>query len=926
MLTYYSLSALINCLASLVIGIFVLNTKRKNKIGYTFALYAFLVGIWSLAYFFWQTSTSAPQAYFWLRAVVACAIYISWSYLLFVFAFLGISKNKNIFLRFSFVLFTVFFVLNLFTPLLVADVHPALEFSYWGVPGVMFHVWLFLWLVYVIYPTYLLFGQLKTANPVMRSQIKYISLGLLISFAGGITNYLLWYGIPVRPYGNILVPAFVVMTAYVIVRHRFLDIRLVAARSIAYTLLILVFGSFYTGSVFLISQFFFSGSETNGQVFVYSILAFFTAFTFQPLKNFLEKLTDNIFFKSRYNSSELLYNLSQSLNTTLGFEDVLKNVYMLLSDSIHITSVIFAVKLQGRKNVPISIPTDGEYAIYTYGNGAKKLIILQYISNMLEKYHSSIVVDDLQNELSSIDEDEDKRKVYEWMVEKEVGMILPLRIKNEVIGAIVLGGKLSGEPYTTEDVNVLETFALQAAIGIENILMFMHSRDFGERLKSEVDKATTELKQKNKNLEILRHMENIINTTLDLKEMCQKIVDTILWELGYDGALISLVDAKNNVLVPTAVSQTPNIVKAIRLLPMPMESITTSLDEKRSMSVQALDLHTKITTTSLADAFSPGLPRPVSETIQKIVGMKGMIIYPLFSKDRPLGTLSLAMHAVPHDIPDAEMNVLDAFMDEVGIALENSYLYEEAKNANDALEVSNQKLIELDKMKDEFVSVASHELRTPMTAINGYVWMLLNGKGGDLQEKQRYYLQRVAQSTSRLINLVNDMLTISRIEGGRTKIENKSFELIDLIRAVNEELQLKADEKGIKLMVESEDAVMVFADGDKIHEVLINLIGNSLKFTEKGSITTTVLDKGDFISVSVTDTGKGIAAEDMPKLFTKFGRLDNSYATVAETTGTGLGLFICKKYLEAMGGTITASSMVGKGSSFTFTLQKAKSN
>jgi signal transduction histidine kinase len=112
----------------------------------------------------------------------------------------------------------------------------------------------------------------------------------------------------------------------------------------------------------------------------------------------------------------------------------------------------------------------------------------------------------------------------------------------------------------------------------------------------------------------------------------------------------------------------------------------------------------------------------------------------------------------------------------------------------------------------------------------------------------------------------------------------------------------------------------MYADPDKVREVITNLIGNALKFTDAGSITTTVHKDGGKVFVSVTDTGKGIAKEDLPRLFQKFGRLQNSYSTVAETTGTGLGLYICRKYVESMSGGFSVESQVGKGSTFTFYL------
>ncbi len=907
---------------NIFLGLLVLLKNPSSATNRLITALAIIFSAWSVFNYFSLNSVTADATLFWIRMVMVATAPLGPTVALALKAFPSSELAINKKILYGLLISTVIVSILALTPFVFSGVTLSPTISPTPNFGILFYVVLFIGsLIYGIVVTV---KKYRKAKGVSKLQFKYLFIGVILTFALQVlTNFIavvLFNFSGLVALGPSFSLIFVGLISYAIIKHRLLDIRLALRRGLAQLLI-----AFTILAIFIVAGIMYASLnglkfDTN-LLFVFIFVAFLLSFIYDSVSYYLRKATDKYLFTSLYTPSELLRELSIALNSTLDFEEVLKNVYGIINNNLHISSIAFAVKLQGRKNISNLFP-QSDFAIYEYGDKNKKLIMVSILADFLKNTEGAVVFEDLQRDLAEIEE-VSKRKIYEWMTENEVGIVLPLKVKNEVIGAVMLGEKLSGDAFTSEDVDVLETFALQASIGIENILLFMHSRDFGERLKIEVEKATAELKQKNKNLEILRHMENIITTTLDLKEMCQKIVDTISWELGYEGALISLVDPKRNVLVPTAVSQTPTIKKALAILPAHMEDIVMPLTEKKSMAVQALDLRTKITTISLADAFAPGLPRPVSDAIQKLVGMKGMITYPLYSKDKPLGVLALAMHVSPRDVPFSEMNVLDAFMDEVGIALENSYLYEEAKTANDALEVSNQKLIELDKMKDEFVSVASHELRTPMTAINGYVWMLLNGKGGELQEKQRYYLQRVAQSTQRLINLVNDMLTISRIEGGRTKIENKNFELVDLLKAVNEELQIKADEKGIKLGLQTEDVVHVFADQDKVHEVLINLIGNSLKFTEQGSITTTVLDKGDYVAVSVNDTGKGIAAEDMPKLFTKFGRLDNQYATVAQTAGTGLGLYICKKYIDGMGGTVSVTSTVGKGSTFTFTLKKA---
>lgn len=234
----------------------------------------------------------------------------------------------------------------------------------------------------------------------------------------------------------------------------------------------------------------------------------------------------------------------------------------------------------------------------------------------------------------------------------------------------------------------------------------------------------------------------------------------------------------------------------------------------------------------------------------------------------------------------------------------------------------NAKLHDLDQLKDDFVSVASHELRTPMTAIRSYVWMALHKPDMPLTEKLKRYLYRTLVSTERLINLVNDMLNVSRIEAGKIEIYPKGFDIVTLAKEVLEEVKVKSDEKLIKLQLMEQKLPPVFADPDKVHQVLLNLVGNALKFTPPdGIISIGFFTDGKMVEISIKDTGAGISKEDLAKLFHKFSRLDNSYVAMGVSGGTGLGLYISKSLIDLMHGKIWANSEgENKGSVFTFSL------
>jgi signal transduction histidine kinase len=227
----------------------------------------------------------------------------------------------------------------------------------------------------------------------------------------------------------------------------------------------------------------------------------------------------------------------------------------------------------------------------------------------------------------------------------------------------------------------------------------------------------------------------------------------------------------------------------------------------------------------------------------------------------------------------------------------------------------------LDKLKDEFISLAAHELRTPMTAIKSYLWMIMNKDATLDAEKKKLYMERVYSSTERLLTLVNDMLDVSRLESGRLKLTPLDFSLLPLSHEVVDEFAAKIVERKQTLSVVDSTVPSVLADRDKIHEVLLNLIGNAIKYTpEGGTIKVSFKENNGMVETAITDTGKGISKEDLERLFQKFGRLDNRLVSVGEAGGTGLGLYICKQLVELSGGKIWVTSEVDKGSVFSFSL------
>jgi signal transduction histidine kinase len=248
---------------------------------------------------------------------------------------------------------------------------------------------------------------------------------------------------------------------------------------------------------------------------------------------------------------------------------------------------------------------------------------------------------------------------------------------------------------------------------------------------------------------------------------------------------------------------------------------------------------------------------------------------------------------------------------------------EELEQVTHALEKANTRLKELDKAKSEFVSIASHQLRSPLTSIRGYVSMLLENSFGNIPEKAKVPLERINTSAKHMALAVEDYLSISRIESGNMTYEKSDFNLRDEVERIVDDMRPTALKQGLILLFRSDlkSKTIVNTDVGKTTQIAHNLINNSLKYTQKGSVTVFMHDdiKARKIFVDVSDTGLGMSQETISRLFQKFSRADN--ANEVNSVGTGLGLFIASKMAEDMGGSITAfSEGEGEGSRFTLTL------
>jgi signal transduction histidine kinase len=310
--------------------------------------------------------------------------------------------------------------------------------------------------------------------------------------------------------------------------------------------------------------------------------------------------------------------------------------------------------------------------------------------------------------------------------------------------------------------------------------------------------------------------------------------------------------------------------------------------------------------------LNPRMARYFEDAEGELDAVNASLIVPLKIEMNLIGILVLGEKLSGEIFDSQEMEVLSVLANQAAISLGNALLYEE-------LGTTNARLLQANQLKSQFLASMSHELRTPLNSIIGFSKVLLNRLDGDLTERQETYIRSVHKSGTHLLGLINSILDFSRIEAGKVEVHAEEIDLGDLV-AECIELSLPLV-RGKPLKVDKDvprDVPLLLADRTKVKQILLNLLGNAIKFTASGRVLVRVQAQGDSAHVSVVDTGIGIREDDLPRLFEPFHRLHNAMSL--KVGGTGLGLAISKRFVELQGGAIWAESRENQGSTFHFSL------
>ena len=470
-------------------------------------------------------------------------------------------------------------------------------------------------------------------------------------------------------------------------------------------------------------------------------------------------------------------------------------------------------------------------------------------------------------------------------------LAVPIKVAERVVGVLNFH-RVEVAPFSPSEIALIETFADQAAIAIENVRLLTETNDALERQTAIGDV-----------------LEAMSSSAGNLADVFEAIVESAVRICGATNGGLFRIQGDTFQLAANAGTflQEPLLDEGTFRDPLARpgrDSLTGRvLLERRTQRID--DIRT--------DSEYRIPPSKNASAIRSMVGV------PIIRGDEILGVI-VARRVEPRPFSPREVEILETFARQAAIAIENVRLFNETREKSAQLEVANQELAVASKNKSEFLANMSHELRTPLNAVIGFSDVLEQRMFGELSERQSEYVRDIATSGRQLLELVNEILDLSKVEAGRMELEPSEFAVNQMIRSALTFVRERASGHGIVLNDDSaSDGGTIVADERKIRQVLLNLLSNAVKFTPDGGRVTVRAERRDTeMQVSVTDTGIGIAPEDQPRVFEEFRQVGTPSDRSHE--GTGLGLALAKRFIELHGGRIWIQSEVGKGTIFTFAI------
>ena len=434
-----------------------------------------------------------------------------------------------------------------------------------------------------------------------------------------------------------------------------------------------------------------------------------------------------------------------------------------------------------------------------------------------------------------------------------------------------------------------------------------------QEINEEIYKRNIELAVVNKTLSLLRKLYQISLLALDPASLAEKVSDTIRVDLNMELVGIFYFEENIDTLVPFKFSESPRFTEAQAKHKLRLDSMKLVKASQHKIIREVVDERTSKMSDSLVDIWDGVVDTDQLQALKKESHLETIFLFPLQTQHGTIGMLTLGINRSYDSLNQFERDSINSFTDVAAVALDKALLYEKLKIANEQLKA-------LDKARAEFISIASHQLRTPPSTIKWYLSAVLAGDFGTLTEELKAALERANVTNEAQISTIDDLLNASRIERGKLEFFFQPGNLAPVTSALVDQLQPLALMKKQRIIYHAptEKIPDIMLDQEKVRQVINNMIDNAIKYSKQGDIEVGLEADKDNVTVKVTDHGRGMSKEEQKMLFEKYSRGKDS---ATHATGLGLGMYVAKVIIEQHNGRIWAESPgVGKGTTFAFSL------
>jgi signal transduction histidine kinase/DNA-binding response OmpR family regulator len=480
---------------------------------------------------------------------------------------------------------------------------------------------------------------------------------------------------------------------------------------------------------------------------------------------------------------------------------------------------------------------------------------------------------------------------YQWQEALDLGgfrtlLGVPMLANDRVVGVISLWRAVI-EPFGDRTIALVTTLAAQGAIAIQHVQLFHDLTQRGAELTRSVDE-----------LRALGEVSQAVNSSLDVDEVLATIVTRAVELSGADGGSIFELEPSGEFALRACHGTSDELTQALRGIRIGLEDTFIGRAAIAGEVRQSTDLDAEPADTHI-DAL-------------RADGWRSMVVVPLRSQHDILGALVVRSRVLGAQVSQT-VGLLETLASQSALAIHNARVFRELERRTDQLEVAS-------RHKSEFLASMSHELRTPLNAVIGFSDVLLDRMFGDLNDRQEEYVRDIRDSGRHLLELINEILDLAKIEAGRMELDVGAVSLPALLEHAVTMLRDRASARGVSLTLDVAAGLgTVRGDEVKLKQVVVNLVSNAVKFTpDGGSVDIEAKPAGSDVIVTVRDTGIGIAEEERERIFEAFQRGGRSVRTTTE--GTGLGLTLSRQIVELHGGRMWMESRLGEGSTFSFAI------